>query len=240
MQLNKRSILAAALSILGTSVFAQDVNDIINKNIEAMGGKDKLSSLLSVYEENTVSVMGNDLTSKTWVLNGKGMRNEVDAMGSTIITVITKDTGWMVNPMTGNNDPQPMSSDQVKQSAGRIDLRGSFLNYAANGYTATLIGKDTVNGANCYKVKLSKTGEGDQVYYIDPTTYYVSKFSATVTANGQNVTSDFFFSDYKKSPEGYVFAYTTTLNNPQAGDIKILITKVVPNQTIDPKLFAKP
>ena len=34
MQLNKRIILAAALSILGTSVFAQDVNEIINKNIE--------------------------------------------------------------------------------------------------------------------------------------------------------------------------------------------------------------
>ncbi len=62
MQLNKRIILAAALSILGTSVFAQDVNEIINKNIDAMGGKDKLSSLLSVYEESTVNVMGNDLS----------------------------------------------------------------------------------------------------------------------------------------------------------------------------------
>jgi outer membrane lipoprotein-sorting protein len=240
MQFTKRIILAAALSLIGASSFAQDVNDIINKNIEAMGGKDKLSKLLSVYEENTTSVMGNDLNSKVWVLNGQGMRAEVEVMGSTIITVMTKDTGWMVNPMTGNSDPQPIPMEQVKQSAARMDLRGQFLNYAANGYTATLVGKEQLDGKDNYKVKLTKTGEGDLLFYIDGATYYVNKMVTTVKANGSDVTSEIAFTDYKTTPEGYVFPYTTTISNPQAGEIKSTITKVVPNQTIDPKLFQKP
>lgn len=241
MQITKRIVLAAALSLIGAGSFAQDVNDIINKNIEAMGGKDKLSKLLSVYEENTTSVMGNDLNSKVWVLNGQGMRAEVDVMGSTIITVMTKDTGWMVNPLTGNTDPQPIPTDQIKQSASRMDLRGQFLDYKANGYTATLLGKETVDGKDSYKVKLSKQGEGDLVFYIDATTYFVNKMVTTFKANGADQTSEIAFADYKKTPEGYVFPYTTTVTSAAAGgEIKSVVNKVVPNQTIDPKIFQKP
>lgn len=238
MQSTKRIVLAAALSLIGAGAFAQDVNDIINKNIQAMGGKDKLSKLVSVYEENTTSVMGNDLNSKVWVLNGQGMRAEVEVMGSTIITVMTKDTGWMVNPMMGSTDPQPIPVDQLKASASRMDLRGQFLNYAANGYTATLVGSEAVDGKNNFKVKLSKEGEGDYVFYIDAATYYVTKLSASVKVNGSDVTSDIAFSDYKTTPDGYVFPFTTTINNPQAGgEIVNKITKVVPNQPIDPSAF---
>lgn len=240
MQFTKRIILAAAISLTGTASFAQTVNDIINKNIEAMGGKDKLSKLLSVYEENTTSVMGNDLNSKVWVVNGQGMRAEVEVMGSTIITVMTKDTGWMVNPMTGNTDPQPIPMEQVKQSASRMDLRGQFLDYAANGYNATLVGKEQVDGKDNYKVKLSKTGEGDLLFYVDAATYYVNKMVTTTKANGADVTAEIAFADYKKTPEGYIFPYTTTISNAQTGEIKSTITKVVPNQAVDPKLFQKP
>ncbi|HTJ14373.1 MAG TPA: hypothetical protein VL547_20180 [Dinghuibacter sp.] len=241
MQITKRIILAAALSLIGAGSFAQDVNDIINKNIEAMGGKDKLTKLVSVYEENTTSVMGNDLNSKVWVINGQGLRAEVEVMGSTIITVMTKDTGWMVNPLTGNTDPQPIPTDQLKQSAARMDLRGQFLDYKGNGYTATLVGKEQVAGKDNFKVKLSKQGEGDMVFFIDAATYYVSKLVTTNSVNGSDVTSEIAFADYKKTPDGYVFPFTTTVTNAAAGgEIKNVVTKVVPNQTIDPKIFQKP
>jgi hypothetical protein len=239
--ITKRIVLAAALSLIGAGSFAQDVNDIINKNIGAMGGKDKLSKLLSVYEENTTTVMGNDVNTKLWVLNGQGMRVEVAVMGSTIITVMTKDTGWMVNPMTGNTDPIPIPIDQIKQSSSRMDLRGLFLTYAANGYTATLMGKEQLGGRANYKIKLSKAGEGDMLYYLDPDTYYISKMVTTVKAKGADVTSEVAFADYKTTPDGYVFPYTTTITSAQAGgEVKSTITKVVPNQAIDPKLFQKP
>jgi len=240
MQGTKRIILAAALSLIGAGTFAQDVNTIINKNIDAMGGKDKLSKLASVYEENTTSVMGTDLTSKIWVVNGQSMRMEMEVMGSTITMVVTKDTGWMINPMMGNSDPQPLPAGQLKQSMSQMNLQGQFVNYAANGFTATLLPPDTLNGKTNYKVKLSKSGE-EYVFFIDQTTYYVNKVSSTVKVDGSDVNGDIALADYKKTPEGYVFPYTTIINSPQAqGEIRNTLTKVVPNQTIDPKLFTKP
>jgi hypothetical protein len=240
MQITRSFILAASISLFSTGAFAQTADDVINKNINALGGKDKLNSLASLYQESTTSAMGQDMTSKTWILSGKGMRAEIAVMGQSIIQVITKDTGWMVNPLAGSTDPQPMSKDQIKPYANRIDPRGPFVNYAANGYTATLVGSDKVNGADCYKVKLTRSGDGDQTYYIDKSTYYIDKASVDFNVQGQAGTLDIVFSDYTKTPEGYVFPNTTTISGGPQGDIVSKITKVVPNQTIDPTLFTKP
>ena len=40
------------------AIKAQGVDDIIAKHIDAIGGKDKVSGLKSIYKEEAVSVMG--------------------------------------------------------------------------------------------------------------------------------------------------------------------------------------
>ena len=243
MLFKKITALSLAIGFSCATLFAQTAADIINKNIDAMGGREKLSKLVSVYEENTTAVMGQNLESKVWVVNGKGMRTEMEMMGAKIITVMTKDTGWMSNPMMGNGDPQPLPMQQVKQAAARMDLRGQFINYVAMGYKATYMGKETVDGKPTYKVQLSKPGEGTFLYYIDATTYYVDKLDVTASSNGNQFTSSMTFTNYKKTPEGYIFPFSTEISSPQAAGgqgITNTITKVVPNQPVDPKLFQKP
>jgi outer membrane lipoprotein-sorting protein len=241
MLLTKRIILALILCFAGAGVFAQTANDIVNKYIDAMGGKAKLMQLNSVYEEMTTSVMGQEVPGKVWIVNNKGMRTEMSIMSQKVITVVTKDTGWMVNPMMGNSDPQPLPMEQIKQSASRLDLRGQLLDYSAKGFTAALLGKEALNGKDCYKLKLAKAGEQTFTFYIDATTYLISKIDADVKAQGQDVSTEVELTDYKKTPEGYVFPNTTTIKvNSGAMEIKSTIDKVTVNPTIDPALFLKP
>ena len=240
MLLTKRVILALTLCFAGAGVFAQSANDIINKEIDAMGGKAKLLQLNSVYEEITTEAMGQNIPGKIWIVNNKGMRTEMEVMNQKIITVMTRDTGWMVNPMTGS-EPQALPHEQIKQSLSRLDLRGQLLDYTAKGYAATLLGKETQNGKDCYKIKLAKTGEQNFTFYIDATTYLISKINADVTANGTNVNTEIELSDYKKTPEGYTFPMTTTIHVNSGGmEIKSTIDKVTVNPTVDPNLFLKP
>jgi hypothetical protein len=239
MQIRKSIALAVTICLVSTGVFAQDVKDVIGKSLDAVGGKDKLAQLQSVYQEITISVMGNDLTGKIWIVNEKALRMEMAVMGSNIIIVTTKDSGWTVNPMSGSTDPQPLPAEQMKQYTQQMNLQGLLANYADHGYTATLIGSEKVDGKDNFKVKLSKSGEGDQVYYIDASTYLISKVSVTANVNGSDITSDIAFADYKKTPEGYTFPFTTTITTPQA-EIKSIITKIVPNQAIDDSLFKRP
>lgn len=239
MQLVKRIILSLGLCLAGAGVFAQTANDIINKNIEAMGGKDKLLKLNSVYEEINTSVMGQDIPGKVWIVNNKGMRTEMEVMGQKIISVITNDTGWMVNPMMGNSEPQPLPSEQIKQSVGRMDLRGQFLDYANKGYTATLEGQEAVDGKQNYKLKLVK-GDNNFEFYIDASTYLISKIVTVVKAGGMTMNTEIGMSDYRKTPEGYTFPYSTTIHINPGTEISSTITKLNINPTIDPVIFQKP
>jgi outer membrane lipoprotein-sorting protein len=241
MLLTKRIILTLTLCFAGAGVFAQTASEIINKNIEAMGGKAKLSQLNSVYEEMTTTIMGQEVPGKVWIVNNKGMRTEMSVMNQNIITVVTRDTGWMVNPMMGNSEPQPLPMAQIKQNLSRMDLRGQLYDYAARGYTATLLGKEAINGKDCYKIKIAKSGEQSFTFLIDPTTYLISRIDADVNANGTNVSTEVDLTDYQKTPEGYVFPHTTTVHVNSGGmEIKSTIDKLTVNPAVDPVLFKKP
>lgn len=240
MLLTKRIILALVLCVAGMGVFAQTAGAIIDKNIAAMGGKDKLSRLNSVYEEITTSLMGQDIPGKLWIVNDKGMRTEMTVMGQKIISVMTKDTGWMVNPLMGNGTQQPLPSAQIKQSVSRMDLRGQLMDYASKGYNATLLGKEAVDGKDNYKIKLSKTGQQDFTFFIDASTYLITKIQTNVEANGTSMNTNILMSDYRKTPDGYTFPFTTTISINPGGEIKSTISKLTINPTVAPAVFLKP
>jgi outer membrane lipoprotein-sorting protein len=238
MPLTKHLLLAILLFFADGAVFAQNANDIINKNIEAMGGKDKLSHLNSVYEEMTTSVMGQEIPAKIWIVNEKGMRTEMTVMGQQMITVVTTDTGWMINPLTGNNTPQPLPSNMLKQSLGKMDLRGQLMDYMNKGFTATLLGKEADGSKEAYKIKLVKSGQPTFTFYINVSSYLISKIATETNANGQKTAVTVVMSDYRKTPEGYFFPFLTTIE-AGTGEIKSQITKLTINPAVDPSLFAK-
>jgi len=239
MQISKWVAVTLTVFMLGGKVFAQSVDDVIAKHIEAMGGSAKLSSLNSVYEETNSSIAGNDLPAKVWVVNNTGFRMEMDIMGSQMVQVGTKDKGWMINPMSGSSDVQPIPDDALKAFTRRMYLAGQLFKYKERGYTATLQGKDTVGGKDTYKIKLSKDGEQDATYYIDATTYYIDKTSTTVVTNGTAAQQDIVFTGYQKTPEGYVFPTGYTMELPQ-GELVTTLNKIVVNQPIDTAKFQKP
>ena len=113
----KTSLLLLTAFFCSFSINAQTADDIIAKHLDAMGGKDKISLIKSLYTEGTVQVMGNDNPTTTTILNGKGFRNESDFNGQKFIQVFTDKGGWMVNPMMGATERslcQTMPSNQAK------------------------------------------------------------------------------------------------------------------------------
>ena len=97
-------LLSATLGIVTTQ--AQNVDEIVGKHIEALGGKSVLNSIKSIYVESTVEFMGNEAPSTTYILNGKGYKNELDFNGTKIIQCVTEKGGWAINPMAGATTAQ--------------------------------------------------------------------------------------------------------------------------------------
>jgi outer membrane lipoprotein-sorting protein len=233
-----RVVLPAVVCTLSViSLHAQTADDIINKNIEAMGGKDKLSSIKTLYIEYDMDAMGNQGSGVTYIVNGKGFRNEVDFGGQKAIECITDKGGWGVNPFMGKPTPEAMPEDVVKARQGQFDLVGPLFNYAAKGNTVELQGHETLNGVNAWKLKLKDKQGNEGTFWIDPTTYYILKTTNKASINGQDVETTVVFSNYTKTDYGIVVPGGRELTMAQGFTVNMTNKKVEVNKDVDMKIF---
>jgi hypothetical protein len=171
---------------------AQTVDDIINKNIEAVGGKEVLSKITSAMFQGTVNAMGNDYPVTVIIVNGKGYKSITSINGSDMIECITDTGGWRLNPLVGQTSAQAIPADQLNPMKAVLYIGGPLVDYKDKGYSAELAGREDVAGQSNYKVHLFDNEGTDVVYYINPQTYLVSKAVAKAKVSGQDATSSDF------------------------------------------------
>jgi len=226
--------LLALAAIATSSTYAQTVDEVISRHIDAIGGKEKLSQVKSVYTENSMEVMGNAVAQKEYLLEGKGFKSEVEFNGSNIIQCVTDKGGWLINPMMGGTDAQAIPDAAFKSSKPMIYVGGALTDYSTKGYKAELLGKEDGN----FKIKV--TADGNETYYfIDSKTYILTKSIMKGEAMGQAVDVTTTYSDHKKTDFGLVLPYTKSVD---MGVFQFVqkIGKVEVNKQIDPKIFDMP
>lgn len=225
-------LLLGTVLLLTTAGQAQTVDEIINKHIEAIGGKEKLSQAKSLYVENTMDVMGNQAPTTEYLLDGKGYKNETDFNGAKIINCYTDKGGWSVNPMMGISDPQAMTAEVYSAGKDNIYIGGALADYATKGNKIELLGKEENN----HKLKVT-TGTSEAIYFIDASTYYIAKITAKADLGGQSTEIISSFSNYRKTEFGLVLAYEKTVDFVGSFTIAFKVNKIEINKEIDPKIF---
>jgi nitrous oxide reductase len=78
MKVVKFFFVFAAAMLAITNVYSQNVDEIIDKYVNALGGIDKINGIQSMYKESDIEVMGNNTSSITYIINKKGFRMEMD------------------------------------------------------------------------------------------------------------------------------------------------------------------
>src|SRR5674476_1385359 len=100
MKLFRAGLTVMIAFISAISLQAQTADDIINKHVDAIGGKDVLSKVKSIYFEGTANAMGADYPTTTTILAGKGFKTVTTVNGSDIIQCFTDSSGWSLNPVS--------------------------------------------------------------------------------------------------------------------------------------------
>ena len=231
--LTKRSFFVLATTLAFSSLHAQTADDIVNKYVTAIGGKDAIANVKSVVMQGSTEVMGGEGNTTVTIVVGKGYKTESDFNGQKVIQCITSTGGWGLNPYMGMQTPTALPAEQVKASQMQLQLN-PLVGYAASGYKIDLAGKDFAD----YKIKMSGNGR-DIVFYINQKTSLLDKFSTTISAQGQSIDITISFSDYRKIDGGLLFPYVQVGEYPGA-TLTTTFKTINVNTTVDPTTFDMP
>lgn len=235
MQINRKLslLLIAVLSVF--AAHAQTVDEIVDKHIKAMGGEEKLRNMRSMYREGIIEANSMEIPMKTWIVNDKAMRMEMEVMGTNNIQVATRTSGWMMSPLQGP-EPKEMDASLVRMIQPQLDLAGELYDYKTKGRKVTFEGKETTEGQDAYKLKVTYASGTEVLLFVNAGTYYIDKVQSHIKVNEREMDVAVTFSDYKKTDNGYVYPGTIM----QAGATKISFTKVQVNAPVDDSLFQMP
>ena len=232
-----KNIVLLVLFVLGIVFMqftqAQSVDDIINKYVEARGGKDKLNAMQSVYMEGSRAMMGNEVLVKVTMVQGKLYRNDFEMGGTTGYTIVTPAEGWSFIPMQSPK-VESIPADRLKTMQGQLDIAGPLVDYASKGNKVELQGKETIDGKDAYKIKITLSTGKEVTYYLDTKTDLLIQTRQMSPARGKNAPVEIItnYSDYKLF-DGIMFPQT--IANPGGGMMAGSTTfdTIIVNKTIE-------
>ena len=238
--MKKQLITLVALVAIPAFSFAQTAQEIIDKNISAVGGADKLAAVKAVSYDQGMNVMGMDLTGKSTVVVGKSLRTDISVMGQQITTAVDGDKGWTINPMQGGTAPQALPEDQVKMQKGNAHIIGADLAVAKEGkYPVELVGKEKMDDKEVYNLKVTRP-EGVANYFVDTNTNQLVGMKTTVNVQGQSGDVKVKYGNYK-TIDGLTIPTSMELENPaMPGPMTMKLSNIVFNPTVDSSIFAMP
>ncbi len=233
-------ILAIA-ALLSVPASAQTADEIITKNMAARGGMEKIKALKSVRITGRVEVApGLDAPFLIEMKRPERFRMEFTIQGMTAIQSYDGKSGWQIMPFTGNTDAAALSPEDTKDAQENADFDGPLMDYKARGNQVEFLGKEEVDGAPAYKLKISlKNGDVIQEF-IDTETNLEAKEISTRTIGGEPKVVEQTFSNYRPV-QGLMFPFSLQ-NGVKDSEQKqkITVDKVELNVPIDDSKFAMP
>ncbi|AHM58884.1 hypothetical protein D770_03085 [Flammeovirgaceae bacterium 311] len=222
-------------------VSAQDVkvDDIINNYLKNTGGAENWKQVKSMKMTGKMSMQNMEFPLVIYRMPEKKQRIEASIQGKEIIQAYDGTDAWWINPFMSGPEAQPMP-DEMASEMKEETFEDVFIDYKKKGHQAELEGKETIDGAETYKVKLTKKGGDIRYYFFETENYVPIMIRSTVKegqAKGQNI--DTMLSDYQEV-EGFVIPHFMEVRmNGQAGQ-KIILEAITFNEKMDESMFAFP
>ncbi len=231
--------IALAASLLPIAS-AQTVDEVIAKNIQARGGLEKLHAIKTL--RITAKITEEDLRAKFVQVMKRDdkIRRDFSIQGMTRIQAYDGHTAWRVNPFGGRKDPELISAEDSKSLVDAADIEGPLVDYRQKGHTAELLGHDSVEGTDCYKIKLTLKSGDVRLYYLDADSFIEIKYESQTKVRGTVQYSETLLGDYEQV--GGVYFPFAIESGPLGSEerTKFTVEKIELDVPADDSLFSLP
>lgn len=244
----KKILFSILFLAITAAAQAQSADEILAKYFENTGGVAKWQSLQGIKMSAKLTQMGMEIPLTMIQLR--------DGRQATIATFQGKEikqgmydgsTLWSTNFMTMKAEKSDAESTE-NFKIQTADFPDPFLDYQKKGYKVELLGKETVEGTECFKIKLTKKPvkvdgkpeDNISIYYFDTNDYVpVMVESEIKSGQGKGMTSQQKMSDYTEV-NGMLFPFTMTQGIKGGPGQPITITAIELNPKAEAAVFAFP
>ncbi len=243
----KRILVLIAL-VCSYSINAQTVDEIISNYFENTGGVENWEKIEGVKMSAKVNQGGMEIPIEIVQLKSGKMMTTINFQGQSIKQgVFDGEVLWSTNFMTQKAEKSDEEAiNMVKNEMNQFP--DPFLNYKEKGFTAELMGTETVDGAETFKIKLTTTPniiEGKEVpsvsyYFFDNENFVPIQIQEEIMEGpGKGMVSEVKMSDYQEAGDVYM-PYSMTQGVKGQPGAPITMDSIEINPTVDDSEFAFP
>jgi hypothetical protein len=219
---------------------AQTVDEVIAKNIQAHGGAGKIKSVQTMRITAKFSQGSFRADFRQENKRADKVREEFIIQGLAQVQAYDGKTGWQISPFGGRKDPELLSQDDLKSLAVDADIDGPLVDYKEKGHKAELVGHDSMEGTDCFKIKLSMKNGDVRYYYLDADSFLELKLEIQTTIRGALQESELYFGDYEQVNGIYYPFAVEQAQKGSASRAQISVEKIEQNIPLEDAHFSMP
>ena len=234
-------IVLLAVSCLSGIGRAQTAEELVNKNIAAKGGMEKIKAIKSMRQNGKFDGGG----GFSAVVLQENMRPDLirqvfSLQGMSAIQAYDGSTGWQIQPFGGHKDPELMGEDDLRDLLLDADFDGPLVDYKEKGNTVEYLGHDVVDGDDALRLKVTLKNGDIIYYYLDPDTYLEIRKEIQQFIRG-SVRDRVVSPGSYKAVAGVMFPFSISTGPKRNPDSQtITVTKMEVNVPIENSEFAVP
>ncbi len=216
---------------------SQDAKEIINKSIEAQGGKKILENIVdSTYIGNMEMIqfgMSGGVTR--YQKEPNKMRMDIEVQGFIITQAYDGETAWMINPQTNATEemPENLAADMKKGALG-LD---AVLNPEKYGITYSYKGTETIDAVEHHIIEQSFEDGEKITLFINGKTYLPYKsITTSIGPTGSEIEETTIMSDYREV-EGMMIPFSLVIYQDDEEFVSMTISEVKVNTGLEDSLF---
>lgn len=235
-------IMFLALSV-SSFADAKKAEEIIEKSLKAVGGKEKFENMtsFSIAADMNVPSQGMDIKINFWLKKPNKMRiiQEVPAMAMKVEAGTDGEAYWAIQP--GATTKTVLSDMALAQVKGQLEglkniLDSPLLDYKTKNYTMDFVGLEEIDEKNCNVVSIVDADSNKTHFYFDAITnlMYCSKTSGS--HEGQNYDVELKYREYQKV-NGLFMPKRIEISQNKEVQTKITLNEVKLNEPMNDDVF---
>jgi hypothetical protein len=230
----------AAIAFFSFAASAQTVDEVIAKNIQAHGGAEKLKSVRSLRTSAKFSQGSFRADFRQENKRADKVREELIIQGLAQVQAYDGKTGWQISPFGGRKDPELLSQDDLKTLVVDADIDGPLMDYKEKGHKAELLGHDSMEGTDCFKIKLSMKNGDVRYYFLDADSYLELKVEIQTTIRGTLQENELYYGDYEQVNGIYYPFAVEQAQKGSASRAQFSVVKIEQNIPLEDAHFSMP